>query len=306
MLEPSELFPEVPNLYEFLSVHAGMLFDDERVGRYSDAINRSVRRGDVVVDIGTGTGLLAFLCLRAGAQRVHAIERSPAIKWAKLLAEQHGFSEQIVFHKGDSRQLELPERVDLVVSELIGHIAFEEGMVESLFDARERFLRPGGAIIPQGVILKVALVSEQNVYAECVDCWQPLHGIDYSPLRYEAVKACYLTTLRDHDLLSESTAFFSVDFRDSARPELCATHVLTACRSGLLNGVGLWFDASLAQGVALSSAPWTRTHWQQCFMPIAEPISVSANDRIAVALEMNLRSTPRDIFSFTLHLTKEE
>lgn len=305
MLEPSELFPEVQNLYEFLSVHAGMLFDDERVGRYSDAINRSVRRGDVVVDIGTGTGLLAFLCLRAGAQRVHAIERSPALKWAKLLADQHGFSGQIVFHKGDSRRLELPERVDLVVSELIGHIAFEEGMVESLFDARDRFLRPGGSIIPQRVILKVALVSEQNVYAECVDCWQPRHGIDYSPLRYEAVKACYLTTLRDHDLLSESIPFFSVDFCGSARPELRATHVLTACRSGILNGIGLWFDASLAQGVALSSAPWTRTHWQQCFMPIADPIEVAADERITVELEMNLRSPTHESFSFGLRLAKE-
>ncbi len=72
MLDPTELFPEVPNLYEFPSVHAGMLYDEERVSKYSTAVSQVVKNGDVVADIGTGTGLLAFLCLKAGAKRVNA------------------------------------------------------------------------------------------------------------------------------------------------------------------------------------------------------------------------------------------
>ena len=83
MLDPSELFPEIPNLYEFPSVHAGMLLEDEREKKYSEAISRVVKEGDIVADIGTGTGLLAFLCLKAGAKHVHAIERTSAINWAK-------------------------------------------------------------------------------------------------------------------------------------------------------------------------------------------------------------------------------
>jgi protein arginine N-methyltransferase 1 len=85
-LEPSELFPEVPNLYEFPSVHADMIFDRERVGKYWKAISTVVRPGCVVADIGTGTGILAFLALRAGASHVHAIERSLAIDWARRVA----------------------------------------------------------------------------------------------------------------------------------------------------------------------------------------------------------------------------
>ena len=74
MLDPVELFPEVPNIYAFPCVHADMVFDKSRVAAYRDAINETVKPGDVVADLGSGTGLLSFLCLQAGAARVHAIE----------------------------------------------------------------------------------------------------------------------------------------------------------------------------------------------------------------------------------------
>ncbi len=305
MLEPSELFPEVSNLYDFMSVHAGMLFDKERVDKYADAIARSVRQGDIVADIGTGTGLLAFLCLQAGAERVHAIERSSAIGWARLLADRHGFADKIVFHQKDSRDLHLPEKVDLIISELIGHVAFEEGMIESIYSAKKRFLVPGGRVIPQRVSLRVVPVSEKDVYPECIDCWQPIKGIDYRLLRDQAIKACYLTRLTDRDLMSEPRTFFSVDLHQNDMPTLNATHTFSACRSGTVNGIGLWFDAVLAPGVSLSSSPWTRTHWEQCFAPIAEPICVKQGDRISVELNMQLRIKSNDTFELSINLQKE-
>ena len=79
MLDPVELFPEVPNIYAFPCGHADMVFDKSRVAAYRDAINETVKPGDVVADLGSGTGLLSFLCLQAGAARVHAIERSDVI-----------------------------------------------------------------------------------------------------------------------------------------------------------------------------------------------------------------------------------
>lgn len=305
MLEPSELFPEVPNLYEFPSVHAAMLFDEERLGKYADAIQQVVQKGDIVADIGTGTGLLAFLCLEAGAERVHAIERASAVKWAELLADQHGFSDRIIFHHKDSRYHELPEKVNVVVSELIGHIAFEEGMAESLFDAKERFLVPDGVMIPERVQLEVALVEENEIYPECIECWQPIHGIDYSVLREEAVKACYLTALRNQNLLSEPQTFFLVDFRKSEWPKLRGSYSFNVCRSGKVNGIALWFDALLASGVSLSSGPLTRTHWKQCFAPIAEPIAVRANDKVSVEIDMRLRTKEEDFFKFNFSIERE-
>lgn len=305
MLDPTELFPEVPNLYEFPSVHAGMLFDSERMEKYRQAIAKVVNEGDIVADIGTGTGLLAFLCVKAGAKRVHAIERSPAIRWARLLAKKNNLEDRIVFHEKDSRFHDLPEKVDLVVSELIGHVAFEEGMVESLFDAKERFLVPGGTIVPQRVELKVAIVEEDEVYPECIDCWEPIAGIDYSPMREEAIKACYLTVLDNHHLLSEPKTFFTVDFNQDQKPKFAASHHFEICRSGKMNGIALWFDTLLAPDVRLSSGPWTRTHWKQCFAPISNPITINGGDKIRVEIEMRMRTRRRDTFNFTFEMQKE-
>ncbi len=305
MLDPTELFPEVPNLYEFPSVHAGMLYDEERVAKYSEAISQVVKKGDVVADIGTGTGLLAFLCLKAGAKRVHAIERSSAIDWAKRIADKNGFSDKIIFHKQDSRDCDLKEKVNVVVSELIGHIAFEEGMAESLFDAKERFLVADGVMLPERVDLKVALVEENEVYTECIECWQDVEGVDYSLMRKEALKAFYLTRLSNRNLLSESKTFFRVNFKKNHQLNLQKKHSFDVCRSGKVNGIALWFEASLSSNVRLSSGPWAQTHWKQCFAPIITPITVNAGNAILVDIEMNLRTKKHNSFKFDFRVNKE-
>jgi len=217
LIDPTELFPEIPNIYDFPSIHAGMLYDNERVEKYKSAIKEIIKPGDVVADIGTGTGLLAFLCLKAGAKKVHAIERTSAIEWAKKIADKNGLSDKIEFYNADSLDCELGEKVDVIISELIGHIAFEEGMAESLFDAKERFLLPNGIMIPEKVELKIALVEDSQVYSDCIDCWDYIEGIDFSPIRNEAVNACYLVDLKSHYLLSKPTTFIEVNFENVGR-----------------------------------------------------------------------------------------
>jgi protein arginine N-methyltransferase 1 len=305
MLDPVELFPEIPNLYQFPSVHAGMLYDEERVAKYSAAINQVVKKGDVVADIGTGTGLLAFLCLKAGAKRVHAIERSSAIDWAKRIADKNGLSDRIIFHNQDSRDCDLPEKVNVVVSELIGHIAFEEGMAESLVDARERFLVANGVMLPERVDLKVALVEENEVYPECIECWQDIEGIDYSLMREEAVKACYLTSLSHRDLLSEPKTFFKANFKEKCQLNLQASHSFNVCRSGKINGIALWFEAVLSPNVTLSSGPLAQTHWKQCFAPLITPIDVNMNDCVWVDINMQLRTKENDSFKFVFNIKRK-
>lgn len=305
MLDPVELFPEVSNLYEFPSVHADMVFDQRRVNAYQQAIKSKVKPGDIVVDIGAGTGLLSFLALQAGASRVYAIERSPVIKWAKLLAEKNGFSDKIIFHNSDSRDIELPEKADVIVSELIGHLAFEEGMAETIPDARERFLKPQGALIPSFVSLHAALVCEREIYPKYIDSWGSTCGIDYSVMREQAVQSAFITDISERDLLSKSEEIFSVDFTQSGLGTVDVTPTYRVLRHGIVNGIALWFDANLAPNTRLSSGPWTKTHWKQCFIPFAEPTKVSANENFEINIKLNFRETTHDKFSVDVTLMRD-
>jgi 2-polyprenyl-3-methyl-5-hydroxy-6-metoxy-1,4-benzoquinol methylase len=304
MLDPTELFPEVPNLYEFPSIHNDMIYDEHRVEAYRRAIERSVKVGDIVADVGTGTGILAFLCLRAGAARVHAIDRSPVINWARRLAEANGLGDRIIFHQCDSRDAKIDEKADVIVSELIGHIAFEEGMVESISDAMARFLKPGGLLIPRSVTLYAAPVYEREVYRSCIDGWKPAYGIDYSVMREQALQTSYVTDIDERDLFAKHQAVFSVDFTRDVHLEVHAERTFDIYREGHINGMAFWFDSALSDVVHLSSGPWSKTHWKQCFTPLDYPRKVEAGGRLDVAFTMMLCNRPGDKFAFRVELSR--
>ncbi|MBT3550203.1 MAG: methyltransferase domain-containing protein [Rhodospirillaceae bacterium] len=301
MLDPVELFPEVPNIYAFPSVHADMVFDKSRVAAYRDAINETVKPGDVVADLGSGTGLLSFLCLQAGAARVHAIERSDVIEWSKELADKNGFSDRMEFHKKDARDesLELGEKVDVIVSELMGHVAFEEGMAETICVAKERFLKPGGATIPQTVTLRAALVHADELYRNYIDSWNVVEGIDYSAMREKAVQSAYVVDIHADQILSDSQIISVEAFLSNPR-DTYDTFSFTSWRTGSINGLAFWFDADLTDRIRLSSGPRTYTHWQQCFIPFEKHIKVSAKHNIQVLIEMKYRKSFDQKFEFKI------
>ncbi|MFT7475479.1 MAG: protein arginine N-methyltransferase 1 [Verrucomicrobiales bacterium] len=141
-----------------LSEHEEMLSDTVRVNAYHEAIHRNVAPGDVVLDLGTGTGLLAFMASRAGAAKVYAVEHSNFIEVAREIAAHNNIS-NIEFIQENSREFTPPERVDVVLHEQMGDELFNENMLENLLDLRERALRRGGRILPAHFRLFVEPVS---------------------------------------------------------------------------------------------------------------------------------------------------
>ena len=157
-----------------LDYHQSMILDRNRVRAFQDAVDREVRPGDVVLDLGCGIGLLACLAARAGARRVYAIEEGPIAEVALQFIFENGFGDRVEMIRGLSTAVELPEPVDLVVSETIGNMGFDEGIVEWINDAHVRFLRPGGSIIPRKVETLVAAVEVPADY-DFVDGWSGDH-----------------------------------------------------------------------------------------------------------------------------------
>jgi type I protein arginine methyltransferase len=141
-----------------LSEHEEMLSDTVRVNSYRQGIRRNVKPGDVVLDLGTGTGLLAFMASRAGASKVYAVEHSDFIEVAKELAAFNNI-DNIEFIQANSREFTPPEHVDVVLHEQMGDELFNENMLENLLDLRDRVLKPGGRMLPARFRLFVEPVS---------------------------------------------------------------------------------------------------------------------------------------------------
>ena len=109
---------------DFINYHLSMLVDDVRTGSYGQAISKMVKTGDVVVDVGCGSGILSFLACRAGAKHVYAVENEAVIEMAKLVAAKNGLQNRITFFNDVSFAVELPEQADVIVTETMGTFGF--------------------------------------------------------------------------------------------------------------------------------------------------------------------------------------
>lgn len=147
-------------MYSLLS-YGRMAVDGARMDAYGRAIERAVRPGSIVVDLGCGTGIMSLLALRAGARRVHAVEIDPAIWLARDLAVANGYGDKLVVHHCSSLDLELEEPADVVIADLRGSSPLFGQNLAALEDAKRRLLTPGGVLTPVRDRLFVALAETE-------------------------------------------------------------------------------------------------------------------------------------------------
>lgn len=145
-----------------------MLADYERTGAYQRAFleNNTDFDGKIVLDVGTGTGILSFFALQAGAAKVYAVDASDSVMVAQKLAESNGYADKIVIIKGKIEEIELPEKVDIIISEPIGFLLVHERMLESYVVARDRFLKPDGLMMPTVGSIVLSPFTDDVLYRE--------------------------------------------------------------------------------------------------------------------------------------------
>jgi len=264
-----------------------MLSDRIRMDAYRAAIQRSVRPGDRVIDLGAGTGILGIWALQAGAARVHAIEQSEAIDLAREIARVNGYADRIDLIQANSLEVELPERADLLISETLGSFALDENLLGFLPDARDRLLKPGGRLLPTAIRLFAAAAEAPGSYAK-IDFWrnQP-GGVDFSPAFEVFSHKILVEDIRPRQLLSAPAALTPVDLTTWQGTDYQWRGYFPIRRNGTLHGMAGWFEVDLG-GEMLSTAPnRPATHWKQAFFPFREPIRVVHGDVLDWAVQVS-------------------
>jgi protein arginine N-methyltransferase 1 len=271
---------------EILEYHGSMLLDKERTESFLRTILKTVKPGDVVLDMGCGTGILSYFACMAGARRVYAVEQSPIITVAKLICKQNGFQDRVTFINDWSDKIDLPEKVDVIITETVGNLAFEEGILGWIIDAKKRFLEKGGQIIPRS--LELVIVPVESVeYDDYIDIWKgEIYTMDFSPVLDKMVNNLLWVDFSPEEYLSNPRSLFKADLNSIENSDIESRASFVITRDGLLNGLGGWFTSELAPGVQVSNAPPLKTlSWNQVYFPIQERVPVHAGDLLRVELK---------------------
>jgi len=264
---------------------ASLLADDDRVERFREAIHAVVRPGDVVVDIGSGTGLLAYFACQAGAARVFAIEEGRVVSLAREIALINRFADRVEFFNDSSFRVELPERADVLISETLWNFGLGEGLADVLADAR-RFLKPAARIVPEAVELHVAAVQSDRCYSMLYDRPADRHGIDFSPLRYYQVNNVQMPHLDADGYLGAPAHLLTVRADEPSASDIDASATVAVTTAGVLHGVLGWFRARLSPGVWLDNEPPSvKSSWAHAFFPMQNPVGVQPGDEISIRLQ---------------------
>ncbi|HWW18493.1 MAG TPA: 50S ribosomal protein L11 methyltransferase [Candidatus Saccharimonadales bacterium] len=270
--------------------YAEMIADTDRFGSYVKAIAQAVRPGDAVLEIGCGPGVFALLACRAGARRVYAIEMDDVVHFARHLAAANGLADRVEYIQSDSRRTELPERVNVVVSDIRGALPLYGHAISSIEDARQRFLAPGGVMIPQRDILMAAVIEAGEFYSGILSPWRDsVLRIDFSPAVPLVLHGCYSSKFKPEQLLTTPQSWCVLDYAAGASVRAAARLSFQAKREGTAHGICLWFETQLYEDIGYSSGPdGAAAIYGQMFLPWLEAVKVTEGQKIEVQLQADL------------------
>ena len=268
--------------------HFPMMNDHQRNEAYEAAIRRAVTPGSLVLDIGTGAGLLSMMAARAGARHVVTCEMTgPVAAKARQIVARNGLQDRITVHNKRSQALvvgtDLPERADVLVSEIFDSDLLSEGVLPSVEDAHARLIKPNAKIIPQAASAMVALVGGEQL-RRMVNVDQAA-GFDIGLFNEFMPERFVFDGQRfTFDWLSEPIAALSFDFRRPRYPHEHRMIEVKASRSGLCLGVVQWLRIELDDVSTFENRPDTppefTSGWLHSLYSFAPPVEIKAGQTV--------------------------
>jgi protein arginine N-methyltransferase 1 len=260
-----------------LRTHLEMLNDRKRCLAYQKAVE-SVVREKIVLDVGCGTGILSFFAARAGARLVLAVDMDVP-PGAEVVANTNGLVDRVQFFRGKLQDIELPvDSVDVIVSEWMGGVLLMEDMLPVVLYARDRWLKPGGILLP----------DRARLFLAPLDDVAGISSKHFSTLRDTISSQMWVSVIDPTRFLAEPSCILELDLNNVQELDVKSYETgfcFNLNETGTLNGFGLWFDVLFNQTkppVTLSTAPWLPpTHWAQALWILPTDIDVCQGDEVS-------------------------
>ncbi|XP_007499584.1 histone-arginine methyltransferase CARM1-like isoform X4 [Monodelphis domestica] len=242
--------------YGCISQQQNMLQDFVRTATYHRAIlqNHTDFKDKVVLDVGCGSGILSFFAVQAGARKVYAVEASSVAQYAEVLVKNNNLSDKITVLSGKIEEISLPETVDVIISEPMGYMLFNERMLESYLHSK-KWLKSNGMMFPTSSDIHLAPFSDEQLYNEHysrANFWyqQSFYGVNLSSLRGAAVDEYFrqpIVDTFDIRILMAQTIKYTVNFIEAKEEDLHRVEIpfmFHMMQSGLIHGLAFWFDVA--------------------------------------------------------------
>lgn len=267
----------------FSLLHAARLLSHRsRLSKFEEALRRTVREDSYVVDIGSGTGVLALMAAKAGARRVTALEVNiESVEYARRAAEENLLGDIVEFKRVHFADFTPEERADVVICEMLSAIMLIEQQVPASRHAVQQILAPDGVLLPHCV----------SVYLVPGECDAIQNRFRVGNLQFQALPQTVDSGIvRDLSDLTILTEFDLTRIKDNEHVD--AEIEFEILENGVVHGLVGMFEAHLYEEIVLKMDDG----WRDLFLPLAEPIEVTKGDILRIGLEY----TPGRYDSFSM------
>ncbi|MGC9365233.1 MAG: hypothetical protein ACP5FZ_11790 [Fidelibacterota bacterium] len=271
-----------------LDYYRHLLYDDLRIEAFRKAITTLVNNDTVVAEIGFGLGTYSFFAAMSGARKIYAMENAAIFAVGKELARRNRLAEKITFFNDHSKNVTLPEKVDYIIMEDYPPLFLFPGLMDTLSDARERFLKPTGKFIPNDFQLKFAPVEYPEFFqTHRSGSWKNdrVYGIDWEYLTELMFNKTHSVSGKKLRLLSRDIPLVKFDLITCRNVDFHFSDKITIDHDGTLHGLAGWWDCWFTPDHFFSNSPLAPANtWGQLFFPIRYPVTVKKGDLVDVEL----------------------
>lgn len=271
-----------------IEYHRTLIADKVRNDAFFAALKAVIKPGiSVVADIGAGTGLLGLMASKLGAREVYLFETAEVAGVAAQILKANAAKN---CHLIPCHSTEFTDalQADVIVSETLGNYALEENIVDTLSHARKRFLKKGGVVIPSRVTQVVAPVVVPRIHNELSAWDRAARGLDLSVAKRMSLNNAYVRALATSELLDggrSAVVWDAVDFTREIKSARKGDARWQLAKSQTIYGFAAWWSCDLHAGIALSTGPDApRTHWEQLYFPLLEPITAKPRETVCISL----------------------